>query len=265
MAQAYGVIHHTDYVNIRRQPGGTIIGRLYPGNGLIYEDGETYTQGGQKWYRMPFDGEAYIMARYVAEDPADHRVVGTICYDGDKAEQYARNHTENTGRMTEPANNNRTFGFTNRQNCMNFVSQCLCAGGLPMFDGWARNLPGIPASWKKQGWTLTNRTRCALIAKGWMQEIPCTQVRKGDIIFTYKAGNTVHLRYPHVVLAAGAYDADTGKAPVHGHTENRRSWGKALTTANCRCYRIAEALPLLACEKPVTLPMTGSGAGVSAS
>lgn len=264
MTETYGVIQHTDYVNIRKTPGGTIIRRLYPGNSLTYDAETTYSQGGKIWYQMQFDGDAYIMAKYVAKDTADHTVMGTIHYDGDSAERYARNHTENTGAMTKPSNNNNAFGFTKDQNCTNFVSQCLCAGGLPMFDGWARSFAGIPSTWNKKGWTLTNRTRCSLIAKGWMKEIPYTQVQKGDIIFNYRAGNTVHLRYPHVVLAAGSYDAGTGKVPVHGHTENRRNWAKPLTASNCRCYRIASDIPLQACEKLAALPMTGSGATVQA-
>ncbi len=147
------------------------------------------------------------------------------------------------------------------QNCTNFVNQCLCAGGIPMFDGWARNFTGIPSSWDKGSWTLTNRTRCSLIAKGLITEIPYNQVQKGDIIFNYKASNSVHLRYPHVVIATGSYSA--GKVPVHGHTENHKDWDKSINSTNCKCYRVVSGAPLEACEKLVTLPTTGSGATVN--
>ncbi len=261
MAEAYGKINHTDFVNIRQTPGGTIIGRLYPGNPFIYYTGESYTHNGKTWYRMKFDGDAYIMAQYVAADNADHTVVGTINYSPNNAVTYGGNHTEETGAMTKPSNNNNTFGFTNSQNCTNFVNQCLCAGGLPMFDGWARNFTGIPTSWDKGSWTLTNRTRCSLIAKGLITEIPYNQVQKGDIIFNYKASNTVHLRYPHVVIAAGSYSG--GKVAVHGHTENHKDWDKSINSTNCKCYRVVSGAPLEACEKLVTLPTTGSGAIVN--
>ena len=49
MAEAYGKINHTDFVNIRQTPGGTIIGRLYPGNPFIYYTGESYTHNGKTW------------------------------------------------------------------------------------------------------------------------------------------------------------------------------------------------------------------------
>lgn len=261
MAEAYGKIKHTDFVNIRQTPGGKIIGRLYPGNPFIYYSGESYPHGGKSWYRMKFDGDAYIRADFVTADTANHTVIGTINYSSDNAVTYGGNHTENTGAMTKPANNNDSFGFTKSQNCTNFVNQCLCAGGIPMFDGWARNFNGIPSSWDKGSWTLTNRTRCSLIAKGLITEIPYNQVRKGDIIFNYNENNSVHLRYPHVVIAVGPYNA--GKVLVHGHTQNRKNWNKSITSSNCKCYRVVSGVPLEACEKRVTLPNTGSGATVN--
>lgn len=87
------------------------------------------------------------------------------------------------------------------------------------------------------------------------------QVQKGDIIFNYKASNSVHLRYPHVVIATGSYSA--GKVPVHGHTENHKDWDKSINSTNCKCYRVVSGAPLEACEKLVTLPTTGSGATVN--
>ena len=87
------------------------------------------------------------------------------------------------------------------------------------------------------------------------------QVQKGDIIFNYKASNTVHLRYPHVVIAAGSYSG--GKVAVHGHTENHKDWDKSINSTNCKCYRVVSGAPLEAREKLVTLPTTGSGATVN--
>lgn len=100
-----------------------------------------------------------------------------------------------------------------------------------------------------------------MIAKGLITEIPYNQVRKGDIIFNYKASNTVHLRYPHVVIAAGSYSA--GKVPVHGHTENRKNWYKSINSTNCKCYRVVSgyllkhvrsrsSYPLQAVAQPLT-------------
>ena len=266
MAKAYGIIKHTDYVNIRKTPDGEIIGRLFPGNPLVYFTGETHKKGGNDWYRIQFDGDAYIMAKYVANDTESHKKIGTINYLPDKAVKYGKNHTEDTGAMTKPSNNNNTFGFTNNNNCANFVNQCLVAGGVPMFNGWARSFTNIPSSWDKGSWTLTNRTRCSLIAKGLIKEIPYNQVNKGDIIFNYvekKDGKkvNVHSRYPHVVLAAGLYS--NGKVAVHGHTENHKNWLKTIDAKNCKCYRVISDAPLEECEKKVTLPETGSGATVN--
>ena len=256
-----GVINHTSYVNIRQEPNGTIIGRLFPGDPFVYDASKSYTAGGYRWYKIEFDGDAYIRADYVSADTANRVVVKAITYSPDAAVNYGYYHTDNTGSSDSCASHNTTFGYISSGDCANFVSQCLCAGGLPMFDGWSYPVTGISGSWDTYNWKHTNATRCALIAKGRISSIDCTEVKKGDIIYTYDSSKSNYNdRYTHVVIAAADYDSSSGTCKVHGHTENKRAWDKPLVASKCKCYRVCTAIKVEQCEKRVSLPSTGSGA-----
>lgn len=131
-----------------------------------------------------------------------------------------------------------------------------------MFQGWSDNIPGITSGWDDYNWNLTNASRCPLIAKDRIYKIPHTQVKKGDIIYTYDDGENTHYEYTHVCIAAADYNASTGTCLVHGHTENKQNWAKPLTADNCRCYRVKSAIKVEASEKRVSPMMIGNGADV---
>lgn len=253
--ETYGTIRCDNYVNIRSSysTSSDVIGRLFNGDPVVYYAGESYSNGDYTWYRIRFDGDAYIASNYVTSNTDDHTVTHTLVYNADAAVEYAYNHTDND----EASNYHTAFG-KNSSDCANFVNQCLCAGGLPMFKGWSDSLTGIPSTWSDDNWQLTNASRCPLIVKGRISAIPHTAVKKGDIIYTYDSDADVHLCYPHVVIAATDYDSSTGQCRVHGHTTNQRYALKALTASTCRCYHVTSSIKVEACEKRISLPVSGS-------
>lgn len=140
----YGKVNKSSgHLNIRKSPSmdGEIIGRFFDKDSFRYYDGEEYTGSGYSWYRIEFDGSAYVQARFVVKDTTDDHTVlpqNIITYDPSAAEKYARNHTQTTATGKKPSNYNTAFGFIDGRDCANFVSQCLCAGGLPMFKTWSK-------------------------------------------------------------------------------------------------------------------------------
>lgn len=254
----------TPAVNIRAEPSanGEIIGRLFDGDPLQFYTNEEYNADGYEWYRIMFDGDGYIQKRYVIHDNSNRSVVETYNFNLEDAVTYADNHTQNKSECT---NYNNTFGISSGNDCANFISQCLCAGGLPMFDGWAKPVvSAIPSDWNDtQNWIYTNRSRCALIAKNRIYRIPHTDVKRGDIVYTYNSSESPNERYTHVVIVSEAYNSATQKCKVHGHTANQQNQDKVLTENNCRCYRVVETIKREACEVKLRLPVDGgSGATI---
>ena len=98
----YGKVNKSSgYLNIRKTPStsGEILGRLYDKDSLRYYDGEEHTGNGYSWYRIEFDGTAYVQARFVVKDTTDDHTVlkdNIFDYDPDAAQEYAWNHTETT-------------------------------------------------------------------------------------------------------------------------------------------------------------------------
>lgn len=254
----------TPAVNIRAEPSanGEIIGRLFDGDPLQFYTNEEYNADGYEWYRIMFDGDGYIQKRYVIHDNSNRSVVETYNFNLEDAVTYADNHTQNKSECT---NYNNTFGISSGNDCANFISQCLCAGGLPMFDGWAKPVvSAVPSDWNDtQNWIYTNRSRCALIAKNRIYRIPHTDVKRGDIVYTYNSSESPNERYTHVVIVSEAYNSATQKCKVHGHTANQQNQDKVLTENNCRCYRVVETIKREACEVKLRLPVDGgSGATI---
>lgn len=59
-----------------------------------------------------------------------------------------------------------------------------------MFKGWSYPVSGIPSGWKKASkWSLTESGMNQLQSKGWISQIEHTEVKRGDIIYTYKSSN----------------------------------------------------------------------------
>lgn len=265
----YGKVNKSSgYLNIRKTPStsGEILGRLYDKDSLKYYDGEEHTGNGYSWYRIEFDGTAYVQARFVVKDTTDDHTVlkdNIFDYDPDAAQEYAWNHTETTN-ADKTSNYNTKFGFLDND-CANFVSQCLCAGGLPMFETWSNpSIDEIPSGWNNSNWKLTNRLRCALIAKGRIERVNMDQVKKGDIIYNYNSSaSDVHYRYPHVVLAAKDYDSVNKSCVVHGHTDNKRDYIKKMDDeSKFRCYHVVKKIKVENCEKRILMPKIGNGGSV---
>jgi len=109
-----------------------------------------------------------------------------LTFSRENAVIYAEKHSETTDPGKLCSNRNKTFGSATTNDCANFVSQCLCAGGMPMFKGWSYPVSGIPSGWKKASkWSLTESGMNQLQSKGWISQIEHTEVKRGDIIYTY--------------------------------------------------------------------------------
>ena len=258
----HGKINHPTWVNIRTtaSSSGTIVGRLFDGDPLDYYANEIHTVSGIDWYRINFDGDAYIQAQYVISETYNRSISQSYSYNSNAAVTYASNHTQD-GTCT---NFNTSFGMSDDNDCANFVNQCICAGGLPMFDGWAKPvISSIPSSWNNSNnWIYTNRSRCALIAKGRIYRIDHTQVQKGDIIYTFNDSEPIHEQHTHVVIAATAYNSSTGKCKIHGHTSNQHYEDKTLSASASRCYRVAPLIKREEYEVRLSLPSIGNGASL---
>lgn len=260
----YGKVQCNDYITVRPTPStdATGLGRIRNGQQVVYYAGEIHTSSdGDEFYRIDFDGIGYVLKQYIVDDTSDRSVVATFNFDPDAAVLYGYNHTLDNRDTTEPSNNNGSFGFTNNGNCANFVSQCLCAGGLPMFSTWSRSITGVPFNSEgRYNWNHTNATRCALMAKGRITRISCADVKKGDIIYNYDVSESNEYgRYDHVVIAAQDYNASSKSCIVHGHTQNVRDYKKYINDTDHRCYRVVSPIKVEACEYQIDMPVSGDG------
>lgn len=109
-------------------------------------------------------------------------------------------------------------------------------------------------------WSLTESGMKQLQSKGWISQIKHTEVKRGDIIYTYKSSNADGKKYTHVTLAVSDYK--DGHCEVCGHTYNQNHVKKDLTASTCRCYHPAENLIVNRTERRVLLPLEGNGATV---
>ena len=181
-------------------------------------------------------------------------------FSAEQAVEYAMNHSDNSRSGPCPLRN-RTFRSSDGKNdCADFVHQCICAGGVPMFDGWFYRLSGIPSDWSGSKWNMTYSGMNKLKGKGWIHPVPYDEVQPGDMIYTYKK-DAKPTPYTHVTLAVSANVTENGKfgCRVCGYTANQHNAFKPLTPNNCECYRVYPAFTGDGTEKKVYLPLTGSG------
>lgn len=208
------------------------------------------------WYETRWNGNTgYVMSQYISMTGGG--TSGSVTFDPNAAVAYAKAHSQTTDTRPCP-NRNTSFGNATTNGCANFVSQCLVAGGLPMFDGWCYHVPGISSSWKTGGWTYTWSGYRALNDKGRVSAIALTDVQPGDIIYLYNSANEVGKQYTHVVLAVSKYA--NGSVSICGHTANENTVPKTYSAAKVKCYRVNRAITIGSNEKRVTMPATGSGA-----
>ena len=264
-APADGVIRGTG-VRVRAAPGtdAAILAHVSTGDRVTYYPGETYSASGYLWVRCTgaqWRGDGYIASQYVV--PADEPSASvTYAYSAQDAVAYAMNHSDNVGGVC-PKRNTVFTGIDGNSDCADFVSQCVCAGGAPMFDGWFFRLPGIPSDWTDSKWSLTYSGLQKLQGKGWVSEVACDAVQPGDLIYSYDPDATP-TPYTHVSIAVSENVEQNGQSGcrVCAYTTNRHDVFTALSAATCRCYRVRAALPGDGREKRVRLPLSGSGATV---
>ncbi len=254
-------------LNIRENPGknAKIITRVANGTALW---ARKELEG---WHEVSFQGkQGYGMAKFLkpAEEKAESstKPPPKVAYpfSRERAVLYALNHSDNSPSPHPCQNRNLSFASTDGKNdCADFVHQCLVAGGAPMFDGWHYPLKGIPTHWKNSGWAWTNRGRLALLQKDWIEAVACEQVAPGDIIYTYNQSATP-TSYTHVTIAVSKAQKEGNQiyCTVCGNTTNQHKAIKYLAPNNCRCYRVKETLLGDGSEIPILLPEKGSGAKI---
>ena len=247
--------------------GGPLYCRKQPVAGYEYwgqfQEGTTiqlYTCATSGWYetRWPVGGSniGYVMSNYISTSGGSSSGGTTITFNPNAAVEYARGHSETTENAL-CSNRNTSFGSSTTNDCANFVSQCLVAGGLPMFDGWCYKLSGIPTSWETGGWSWTYSGYLKLNSKGRISQVALTDVQPGDFIYNYDSSMPAGKQYTHVTLAVSTYQ--NGGVYVCGHTKNQNNVFRALSSSNCRCYRVNSTITVGADEKRVLLNATGSG------
>ena len=280
-----GVIRGTG-VRVRAAPGtdAAILAVVSTGYPLVYDAASDYTASGYRWLRCTggaWSGVGYIAQNYVA--PAgggsapgdDSRGEGdssgesdsdgegaTFAFSAADAVAYAMNHSANSSGKCPKANAVFT-DIDGHDDCASFVSQCLCAGGVPMFDGWFYRLSGIPAGWTDSKWAVTYSGFRRLSDRGWLSEVSCDAIQPGDIIYTYNASATP-TPYTHVTIAVSGSEEQSGHSGcrVCGYTSNQHNCFKRLTPESCRCYRVHGTLKGNGSERRVILPLEGNGATV---
>ena len=267
--------------------GSGTIGGAYLGNGTVigggplycrkqpiagyeswgqFQEGTTiqiYTCSTSGWYetRWPVGGSnvGYVMANYVSTSGGGSSGGSTVTFNPSAAVAYAKGHSETTENAL-CSNRNTSFGSSTNNDCASFVSQCLVAGGLPMFDGWCYKVSGIPSSWNTGGWTWTYSGYQALNRKGRVSAVALSNVKPGDFIYNYDPSQPAGKQYTHAMLAVSTYK--NGGVDICGHTRNQNTVFKSFNSSNCKCYRVNPTITIGPDEKRVTLPATGSGATV---
>ena len=266
----------TAYVDMSGS-GGSIDEGTYIGTGTVIGGGPLYCRkqpiaGYESWgqfqegttiqiYRWPVGGSnvGYVMANYVSTSGGGSSGGSTVTFNPSAAVAYAKGHSETTENAL-CSNRNTSFGSSTNNDCANFVSQCLVAGGLPMFDGWCYKVSGIPSSWNTGGWTWTYSGYQALNRKGRVSAVALSNVKPGDIIYNYDPSQPAGKQYTHAMLAVSTYK--NGGVDICAHTRNQNTVFKSFNSSNCKCYRVNPTITIGPDEKRVTLPATGSGATV---
>lgn len=253
--------------------GGRLYCRKQPSRNAqawgLFNDGELIyvrnVSGYSDWYETYWHDQTkvgYVMKTYV--DAAVHDPY-IIYYNPSAAVQYALNHSTSNSSGADP-NRNTAFGNLTTNDCANFVSQCLCAGGLPMFNGWSYALPNIPAGWANNSkWMLTYSGKEKLLAKGRIYEITdCTKVIPGDIIYTFDSTQDTEHQLTHVTIATSNYDSSNCSCHICGHSVNQNGNydTKVLTPGRVKIYRVCSSTTVGSTERCVSLPGEGSGATV---
>jgi len=212
-------------VRVRTSPStsATIIREVNTGDSVTYYDGESYSGNGYTWYRCTstlWNGNGYIVTNYVVPDTGGGGVIGTALYYRNFAVDYAMQYSSNTPGTASYNPGYRPVYDDNgnvTNDCANFVSQCLYAGGMPMNPTWYYKTPNGVYTDRTAAWKGTVSLKNMLENRKWATRVVKSQVKKGDIAFTYESENSL----PHVVFVVRDVGPD-GNVYVCGHTANQR-------------------------------------------
>lgn len=163
----------------------------------------------------------------------------TVTYNRTAAIAYARQFT-----MGDPGSscyNNDGFNIVDGEDCANYVSQCLFAGGVPQTDVWYYRTPYTSNGDRTAAWTGTVSMRNFLVARNWATEVSSTSnLEVGDLVFTYHAANDL----PHVVIVTQDFSS-LEDIHVCGHTSNQLDVVRESPAARPSVYyHINDTLPL---------------------
>lgn len=271
-------------VNFRSTPGGTSLFQVSTGTTMAVT--AITTSGGYTWYKGVLSGKTgYLRGDCIEKYTGGSSGGGTGSGSSDdftdnvttnptvtthytfyaaNAVAYAKAHSSNVN--TDASDNkvpdpkrNTSFREGATGACANFVHQCLLAGGARMFDGWCYKLTGVPSSWDSASWTYTNKGRRRLLEKKWIERIPNTSVKAGDIIYSYYsdyASRNMKTPFNHVTIAITDYDSSTQGCNVCGHTLNQNNKFKKLSDTGIPCtycYRVKTSLGGDGTEKAIDL------------
>ena len=224
--------------------------------------------GNTDWYETYWNNDTrkvgYVMKTYV--EAATHPDI-SVQYNPDVAVRYALNHSTGGGKSGADPKRNTVFGNATTNDCANFVSQCLCAGGLPMFNGWSYPLTNIPAGWNSNSkWKLTYGSCQKLLGKDRIYEIgDPTKTQRGDIIYTFDSSQAEGKQYTHVTIATSNYSSAIGGCYICGHSVNQNGdYGdtKKLVAGKVKIYRVRTSVIVGGTERRVSIPVSGNEATV---
>ena len=164
-------------------------------------------------------------------------------YDRDAAVAYARQYALSYN--PQYANYKSSTGAAGRGDCMNFVSQCLHAGGMPIKQQgflWYGAKSGSSASWKGVDSFLAY-IRQSFGSPRLLFECYATpeNLKRGDIVFSVASGDAGDIsRNPsHIVILSEDY-ATYGKLVVCGHTKDERDADKTANNSICTYIHIPD-------------------------
>lgn len=252
--------------------GGTLNMRAYASSTAevlttIPDEATIYVQTlSGEWLPAKYNGiTGFVMAKFVRGSDeyggSGGSTTTSYTFTADDAVTYALNHSDNSGSHVACSMRNTIFtGIDGEDDCADFVHQCLCAGGVPMFNGWFFRLSGIPSSWSNSKWNLTYSGLQKLTGKGWVYQVAYNTIQPGDIIYTYVAdADPTPLTHVTIAVSYNVWEGNQYGCRVCGYTTNQHNAFKELTSSNCECYRVYTSLPGDGSEKQVVLPLSGSG------
>lgn len=199
--------------------GGSVTMRS--GEGLNYSSVTTIASG-TNVYVSTLQGEwlpakygsytGYIMAKFIftsaVYNQSDADITGYVSYNRSNAVTYAKQYATNY--------NNSMYEAIANNDCANFISQCLYAGGMYMNTTWNYKQPGNLTS-RTTAWTGTVSLRNMLTDRKWAYRVyDKTKLKRGDLVFTYESDSSL----PHVVIISRDVGSD-GKIYICGHTSDQ--------------------------------------------